>query len=272
MDDCRTKHTLLDPTQATVNSDLALNGGATMHSKARLNCPDGDRMDCSFLLRRALCFATALLLAGCATEEKLAVKGECQSEAYRMYPVKMETYVITKTRSVEVPDGTISCTTVGSGDYKRTDCREGKKYVDEKYEVEEARDSNSLSRYTYIDRCTSQRCAQRYGNSGCKIEQQKAAATNPSGDEDTGFWSGFPDPPPEMAMQNGTVIWLNEGSFRKPRGAAKVNGDRACAKMNQPGVRFVATGYHPRAIGLDGKRIPPHAGGFLCTPATDGEN
>lgn len=69
--------------------------------------------------------------------------------------------------------------------------------------------------------------------------------------------------PPHLSMQGNTKVWDNIGSFGPVPAAKAAMGADTCAKLNSMSANYVATGYHARAVGLDGKTMPE--GGFLCT-------
>jgi hypothetical protein len=63
-------------------------------------------------------------------------------------------------------------------------------------------------------------------------------------------------------MENNMKVWENAGSFGPVPTAQAALGADTCAKLNTTNANFVATGYHSRAQGLDGKTLPN--GGFYC--------
>jgi hypothetical protein len=57
-------------------------------------------------------------------------------------------------------------------------------------------------------------------------------------------------------------IWGNAESFGPIPNAQVDVAVQTCAKLNTTVATFVATGYHSRAKGLDGKILPD--GGYFC--------
>jgi hypothetical protein len=70
------------------------------------------------------------------------------------------------------------------------------------------------------------------------------------------------NPPPRLVMQDKLKVWDNVGNFGPvPAAQAKLGAD-TCASFNTADAQYMATGYHSRAQGLDGKTLP--GGGFYC--------
>jgi hypothetical protein len=68
--------------------------------------------------------------------------------------------------------------------------------------------------------------------------------------------------PPWLVSYDSMKIWGSADSFGPVPPAQTDMGVQICAKLNTAEAKFVATGYHSRARGLDGKPLPD--GGFLC--------
>ncbi len=125
----------------------------------------------------ALYGVSLLLLAGCATNEWTQTNRECWAEAYAAIPEKFETRIVTRSKLVEVPDGTTSCTTrnvvvggtVGMPIYEaRTECRQGTELVRQQFNETISVDLNKASRANYANSCRVNLCIRRYGNADCK--------------------------------------------------------------------------------------------------------
>lgn len=69
-------------------------------------------------------------------------------------------------------------------------------------------------------------------------------------------------PPPRLTMQDKLKVWDNVGSFGPVPAALAALGAETCAKFNTADSQYVATGYHSKAQGLDGKTL--QGGGFYC--------
>jgi len=132
-------------------------------------------------------FFVALCLTSCATSEYLSVKSGCNAEAQRQYPPKLQNYVVTKTKQVEVGDGNFRCIsterpigyTVGNSQMETiTNCQEGKKYVDREYRVTETEDLNEDARRNFVNQCAANRCVQLYGNNLCETSKTSQASPN----------------------------------------------------------------------------------------------
>lgn len=71
------------------------------------------------------------------------------------------------------------------------------------------------------------------------------------------------DPPPHLTVgENKQPIWANAENFG-PVPLDKVSAAAAaCSSLNKDGKRYVASGYHSKALGKDGVALPN--GGFFC--------
>ena len=108
------------------------------------------------------------LLAGCATNEWIQTNRECWAEAYAAFPEKFETRIVKRSELVEVPDGTISCTTRNTIYGAITECRQGTKLVSQQFNETISIDLNEASRANYANSCTVNLCIRRYGNADCE--------------------------------------------------------------------------------------------------------
>ena len=122
-------------------------------------------------MRKVLALLTVFLLASCATQERREVRAQCSSEAMRAYPPKMERQMVNKTRLVSVPDGTMNCTTIGTGTFATTNCTAGTKLESIPYTAVENIDLNKATRESVENSCVNRVCYERYGNSQCKTQK-----------------------------------------------------------------------------------------------------
>ncbi len=126
--------------------------------------------------RLLLTFASAVLLAACATPEYHAAADECRGPALQTYPVVMQQQMVRLSREVMVPDGSTVCDTteIKSGDrntgIKQTQsvCRPGMRKAIEYYDEPRMVDLNQGSRDAHVRQCARNLCQQRYGNGDCK--------------------------------------------------------------------------------------------------------
>lgn len=125
-------------------------------------------------------FVVVIFLTSCATNEYRSVESGCEVEAQRLYPPKLQNYLVTKKKQIEVGDGTFRCTSkerpasysVGNAHMETiTDCQEGKKYIDKEYTVRETEDLNEDTRRNFVNQCASSKCVQLYGNHLCKTSK-----------------------------------------------------------------------------------------------------
>ena len=70
--------------------------------------------------------------------------------------------------------------------------------------------------------------------------------------------------PPRLSTQGTMTVWDNVGSFGPVPSARADLGAQTCSKLDTMGTKFMASGYHSRAQGLDGKTLAE--GGFYCVP------
>ena len=117
----------------------------------------------------------APLIASCVSPEYLAVRGECEVQANRQYPPKLESRLTAKNELVSVGDGNHTCTTqykrqwpTGQVERARTTCTEGTKLINRPYSTTETVDLNRGLREEYINQCRASTCLQRYGNYSCE--------------------------------------------------------------------------------------------------------
>lgn len=115
----------------------------------------------------------ALSVGACATEEWMQAKNECDYQAMLQHPAKYERKMVTKSRRVEKPDGTYTCTTQKSKSKDVTTCKQQTHFVYEDYQVLEDVDINQSIRDRYAYDCTSKLCVKRYGNPDCESPQKK---------------------------------------------------------------------------------------------------
>lgn len=67
---------------------------------------------------------------------------------------------------------------------------------------------------------------------------------------------------PKLSMEGGMKVWSNVESFGPVPAAQAALGAETCGRMNSMDKKYIATGYHAQAQGLDGKTLP--GGGFFC--------
>jgi hypothetical protein len=69
-------------------------------------------------------------------------------------------------------------------------------------------------------------------------------------------------PPPKLIMKDNAKSWDNAGNFGPVPAALAAKGSTTCATLNTMEAKFVATGYHSKALDVDGK--PFMGGGYYC--------
>ena len=75
----------------------------------------------------------------------------------------------------------------------------------------------------------------------------------------------FSEPAPQMTVDpnnNMSMVWANLGAFGSVPAADVARGATICSRLDTPTERYVARGYHPRA--LDANGAPYNGGGFNC--------
>ena len=122
-------------------------------------------------MQKLILICLAVLLTGCASKERREARAECSVEAMRQYPPQIERQMVNKSRLVSVPDGTMNCTTIGTGQFATTNCVAGTKLESIPYTAVENVDMNKTSRAAVEKACADRICFQRFGNSQCKINK-----------------------------------------------------------------------------------------------------
>ncbi|MBT3550617.1 MAG: sel1 repeat family protein [Rhodospirillaceae bacterium] len=129
--------------------------------------------------KRIAKIATAVVVSGCSTPQYDAAKYACQQKGFAAYPPKIVQQLVKKSRRVQVPDGRINCTTLGS-EVIYTDCQQGTKSVKQNYNDIENVDLNRSARRNFIANCTRNTCYQQYGNTRCEVPTVQTASTSAS--------------------------------------------------------------------------------------------
>ncbi|HEY9569219.1 MAG TPA: hypothetical protein VIR38_14090 [Thalassobaculum sp.] len=104
------------------------------------------------------------LAAGCATAEYAAEERTCYLEWAGKIPPQIEQVLVNRTRSVEMPDGSMTCKTDGN----TQTCKPGTRMVQVPYTEVATVDVNHDARQRAVARCAEAACLQRHGNTACK--------------------------------------------------------------------------------------------------------
>lgn len=70
------------------------------------------------------------------------------------------------------------------------------------------------------------------------------------------------DNPPRLVVGEKSTTWDNPAAFGPVPENLVASGQAVCATLDTPDVKHKATGYHPGAIGVDGRPFP--SGGYFC--------
>lgn len=71
------------------------------------------------------------------------------------------------------------------------------------------------------------------------------------------------NPPPQLIQSNDGPLWDNVSSFGPVPAGLENTASSVCGRLKtEDGEPFVAAGYHPRAVGLDGAAFK--GGGYYC--------
>lgn len=116
------------------------------------------------LLSIAVLLATAAFASGCATPEYLQAHQLCSQEWFAKIPPIYQQVLVNRSRRIQVPDGTSTCTTSGN----TTKCKQGMRSDWVPYVEAQTVDINQDQRDLRIDQCAANRCIRSYGNSDCK--------------------------------------------------------------------------------------------------------
>ena len=68
--------------------------------------------------------------------------------------------------------------------------------------------------------------------------------------------------PPRLVLKDNVKVWDNAGNFGPVPVALQEKGAATCATLNTRDAKYTATGFHSRAMDLDGK--PFVDGGYYC--------
>ncbi|MDP9901021.1 hypothetical protein [Variovorax ginsengisoli] len=68
---------------------------------------------------------------------------------------------------------------------------------------------------------------------------------------------------PKISKYGDELRWDNVGSFGPVPPALAMTAAADCATLNKADTKYVATGYHSKALDLNGKPFP--GGGYFCT-------
>lgn len=113
-----------------------------------------------------------IFLISCATQERQEVRTQFGAEAMRSFPPKFERQMVNRTRTISVPDGTVNCTTVGTGQFATTNCIAGRRFETIPYTAVENVDINKIARDVEEKVCADRVCYQRFGNIACKTGEK----------------------------------------------------------------------------------------------------
>ena len=126
----------------------------------------------------ALIVSLGGFLQGCANPLLRQASADCDPEAYRLFPVVMQSQRVTEPVVVQVPDGTQHCISeaVRQGDRSTTITRCVPNYTMQTRWMERwvNIDLNARERRVWHERCVQQLCVERVGHPAC-VQSPKAA-------------------------------------------------------------------------------------------------
>lgn len=70
------------------------------------------------------------------------------------------------------------------------------------------------------------------------------------------------DEPPRLVQRGERVLWENAGAFGPVPQRLVQKAGATCARLNTTETVWTPVGYHPKALGLDGKALA--GGGYYC--------
>jgi hypothetical protein len=126
---------------------------------------------------------TLITVAGCTTPEFGQALYECEQDALKKYPKKLQNIWQRESNLVRVPDGNVSCSTsyvesggtVGRPNYNaKTDCTQGERLEKRYYDVLVTVDENEATRSRYKYECAADLCTKRFGNRMCESSAVKS--------------------------------------------------------------------------------------------------
>ncbi|GHD54809.1 hypothetical protein GCM10017083_33080 [Thalassobaculum fulvum] len=104
------------------------------------------------------------LVAACASPGYVRAWRACHEAWVQRIPPDFRQVLTTRERSVEVPDGTETCTTVGG----TRRCEKGMRVEWIPYTVAETVDVNARRREPHVRSCAARHCIGAYGNPDCR--------------------------------------------------------------------------------------------------------
>lgn len=108
------------------------------------------------------------VLANCAVSPELsAVRSECYAEARERFPVRIEEYICTRYKTIEVDTGRTNCTSYVYENTVNTQCEKVMQSKSVSYEAICSKDMNEADRYKYSGYCIPKTCIERYGDRDC---------------------------------------------------------------------------------------------------------
>lgn len=128
----------------------------------------------------ALLVVTGGLLQGCANPLLRQASNDCDPEAFRLFPMVMQSQRVTEPVVVQVPDGTQHCISeaVRQGDRSTTITRCAPNYTMQTRWMDRwiNIDLNAKERSIWHERCVQQLCVERVGNPTCVQPPSPAAS------------------------------------------------------------------------------------------------
>jgi hypothetical protein len=123
------------------------------------------------------------LLQGCANPLLRQASADCDPEAYRLFPVVMQSQRVAEPVVVQVPDGTQHCVSeaVRQGDRSTTVTRCAPNYTMQTRWMDRwvNIDLNARERGIWHARCVQQLCVERVGHPACEQPSPPSHVTNP---------------------------------------------------------------------------------------------
>ena len=110
-------------------------------------------------------------LTGCASAEWNAARQNCRAIWFERIPPNYQQITVQRTRTVEVPDGNIRCSSDAYGNTTTSSCTQGTRTMYIPYTATETIDTNKKRRNAQIMNCTTITCMDTYGNADCEAPE-----------------------------------------------------------------------------------------------------
>lgn len=129
------------------------------------------------MLKIVIAFAISLLVAGCATEERISQYQACRVQGIEKFPVQSVPQTYMDIEYFQKQEG-MTCTRIPSGFYNAggMECEPNMRTYQRQVQKTRYIDSNTGIRNSWIGQCVNQQCLSNFGNSDCNSRNARVNA------------------------------------------------------------------------------------------------